>query len=54
MRSMLVWDPLGARRLGRPRTRWLKELEEDLAKIGVVKWRGKTGLRKVSRGIVGK
>lgn len=36
----------GARRRGRPKTRWKKELEEDLRNLGITNWKEKATRRK--------
>lgn len=46
IRSVVEWSPGGRRRRGRPHTKWLSEVENDLRKIGVKKWQEKTADRK--------
>jgi hypothetical protein len=36
---MFTGQPGGSRRKGRPRLRWVDDLEEDLKKIGIRGWR---------------
>ena len=35
----------GRRRRGRPRLRWINDVEDDLRKLGVKRWRTKVGKR---------
>ena len=48
--SMLQWQP-GRRRRGRPRSKWLKEVEEDLKKAEIQDWRRETADREKWRNI---
>lgn len=50
IKSMLIWDP-GRKRRGRPRSTWIKEVEEDLKHAGITNWKQKTGNRKIWREI---
>jgi len=35
----LEWKPIGTRTRGRPRKRWIADIEENIQKIGVRRWR---------------
>ncbi|KAI4458682.1 flavin monoamine oxidase [Holotrichia oblita] len=39
---MMVWKPSGRRRRGRPRSKWLNEVMEDLNRAGITNWESKT------------
>ncbi|CAG9829791.1 unnamed protein product [Diabrotica balteata] len=52
--AMIEWNPGGRKRRGRPRSKWLQEVEEDLQRAGVSEWRGRTRDRKKWRDIVKK
>jgi hypothetical protein len=41
VKKVFLGKPDGRRRRGRPRKRWLDDLEEDLRKLGVKGWRRK-------------
>jgi hypothetical protein len=41
VKKVFLGKPDGRRRRGRPRKRWLGDLEEDLRKLGVKGWRRK-------------
>jgi hypothetical protein len=38
-RRILKWKPIGKRIRGRPRKRWIEEVEEDFQAIGIRGWR---------------
>jgi hypothetical protein len=38
-KRILEWKPIGTRTIGRPRKRWIADIEEDLQIIGVRRWR---------------
>ncbi|KAK5642460.1 hypothetical protein RI129_008627 [Pyrocoelia pectoralis] len=40
------WTPTVNRRRGRPNLRWLVDVEEDLKKLGIKKWKDKCKNRK--------
>ena len=37
--KILKWRPAGRRLKGRPRKKWIEDIEEDLKKIGIKTWR---------------
>jgi hypothetical protein len=39
LKRKLQWKPIGTRTRGRPRKRWIADIEEDLEIIGVRRWR---------------
>jgi len=41
VKKLTEWEPCSSRPLGRPRLRWLKQVEEDLKKMKVRNWREK-------------
>lgn len=53
-RALIQWEPTSRRRQGRPRLRWLQEVEEDLRRAGVKRWEEKTSNRKLWNSISGK
>jgi len=38
-RRILEWKPMGRRIRGRPRKRWIEEVEEDIQTMGIREWR---------------
>jgi len=38
-KRILKWKPIGTRTRGRPRERWIADIEEDLQIMGVRRWR---------------
>ena len=38
-RRILEWKPMGRRIRGRPRKRWIEDVEEDIQMIGIRGWR---------------
>jgi len=38
-RRILEWKPMGRRIRGRPRERWIEDVEEDIQTIGIRGWR---------------
>ena len=38
-RRILEWKPMGRRIRGRPRKRWIEDVEEDIQTMGIRGWR---------------
>jgi hypothetical protein len=38
-KRVLEWKPIGKRIRGRPRKRWIEEVEEDIQRMGIRGWR---------------
>jgi hypothetical protein len=38
-RRILEWNPMGRRIRGRPRIRWIEDIEEDIQTMGIRGWR---------------
>jgi hypothetical protein len=38
-KRILEWKPIGARIRGRPRKRWIVDIEEDIQIMGIRRWR---------------
>jgi hypothetical protein len=38
-KRILEWKPIGTRNRGRPRKRWIADIEEDMQIMGVRRWR---------------
>jgi hypothetical protein len=36
---VLQWKPIGRRIRGRPRKRWIEDIEEDIQRMGIRGWR---------------
>jgi len=45
-KKILEWKPLGTRIGGRPRKRWIADIEEDMQIIGIKGWRKQCKERK--------
>jgi len=41
VKKLTEWEPCSSRSVGRPRQRWLEQVEEDLKKMKVRNWRQK-------------
>jgi len=39
LKRILQWKPIGTRTRGRPKKRWIADIEEDLQIMGVRRWR---------------
>jgi len=39
LKRVLEWKPTGRRNRGRPRERWIEDIEEDIQIIGIRGWR---------------
>jgi len=50
--KLTEWEPCSSRPVGRPRVRWLDEVEEDLKKMKVRNWREKCKDRRMGNEIV--
>ena len=50
---ILEWKPMGRRIRGRPRKRWIEDVEEDIKTMGIRGWRkteqGKDGMEENRR-----
>jgi hypothetical protein len=51
-KRVLEWKPIGRRIRGRPRKRWIEDIEEDIQMMGIRGWRmlnkERTELRRVT------
>jgi hypothetical protein len=51
-RRILEWKPIGSRIRGRPRKRWIEDVEEDFRAMGIRGWRklskGRTEWKKIT------
>jgi len=52
MKKLIEWEPCSSRPAGRPRLRWLDQVEEDLKKMNVRNWRQKCKDRRLCNEIV--
>jgi hypothetical protein len=50
-KKVLEGNPGGRRKRGKPRTRWIDNVEDDLRKMGIKRWRLRTADRREWRGI---
>jgi hypothetical protein len=39
LKRILEWKPIGTRIRGRPRKRWIADIEEDMQILGIRRWR---------------
>ena len=39
LKRVLEWKPIGRRIRGRPRKRWIEDVEEDIQRMGIRRWR---------------
>jgi hypothetical protein len=44
-RKITEWTPYKTRPVGRPRLRWMNQVEEDLKRMKIIGWRMKVGDR---------
>jgi hypothetical protein len=40
-KTILQWNPIGTRITGRPRKRWIVDIEEDMQIMGIRRWRNR-------------
>jgi len=52
VKKVIEWEPRSSRPVGRPRLRWLDQVEEDLKKMKVRNWREKCKDRRLWNEIV--
>jgi hypothetical protein len=52
VKKLTEWEPCSSRPVGRPRLRWLDQVEEDLKKMKVRNWRVKCKDRRLWNKIV--
>jgi len=52
VKKLTEWEPSSSRPVGRPRLRWLDQVEEDLKKMEVRNWREKCKDRRLWNEIV--
>jgi hypothetical protein len=52
VKKLTEWEPCLSRPVGRPRVRWLRQVEEDLKKMQVRKWKEKCKDRRLWNEIV--
>ena len=52
VKKLTEWEPCSSRPVGRPRVRWLDQIEEDLKKMKVRNWREKCKDRRLWNEIV--
>jgi hypothetical protein len=52
LKNVTEWEPWSSRPVGRPRLRWLDQVEDDLKKMKVRNWREKCKVRRLWNVIV--
>jgi len=52
VKKLTEWEPRSSRPVGRPRMRWLKQVEEVLKKMKMINWREKCKDRRLWNKIV--
>ena len=52
VKKLTEWEPCSSRPVGRPRLRWLEQVDEDLKKMKVRNWREKFKDRRLWNEIV--
>jgi len=53
-KGILEWKPVGVRIRGRPRKRWIVDIEEDMQIMGIRRWRNQCKERAEWKGITEK
>ena len=53
-KKVIAWKPVGRRLKGRPRLRWIDDVEDDLRAMNIRRWRILVDDRKEWKSIVGK
>jgi hypothetical protein len=53
-KRILEWKPIGTRIRGRQRKRWIADIEEDMQKMGIRRWRNQYKERAEWKRITGK
>jgi len=53
-KRILEWKPIGTRIRGRQRKRWIADIEEDMQKMGIRRWRNQYKERAEWKKITGK
>jgi hypothetical protein len=51
-RKITEWTPYKIRPAGRPRLRWMDQVEEDVERMKIIGWRAKVEDRRIWNGIV--
>jgi hypothetical protein len=51
-KKLMEWEPCSSRPIGKPRLRWIDQVEEHLKKMKVINWREKCKDRRLWNEIV--